>query len=184
MEPIIKYTDSAKYWIVPRFSYELAGEVLISDHYWTGPMADISPVDLSIGWGYLVHPKIQKHLVYDHGNRFYTWRFAPGTPREIRRGRAYIITHSSNNHLIPANETIEHALKNARDGDNIRLKGYLVDVHKFDKKSGQRTAKLWKTSVHRRDHGASGCEIMFVHEARINNRLYQSDFNSNLYRKN
>jgi hypothetical protein len=182
MKPIVLEKENANYMLVPQYRYTLTGELLISDDYWFGPMAEVSPLDLSIGWGYLTHPKVKRNLVYSHGDRFYRWRFRADAPAKIKRARAYVITHSSNNHIIPANDRIEYGLTEAGVGETIKLKGLLVDVLKYDE-NRELMAEPWRTSTHRRDYGASGCEIIYVTEARINNKRYTSSFDLTEHKK-
>ncbi|MFB6355655.1 MAG: hypothetical protein ABEJ65_03985 [bacterium] len=181
MEPIVINRDGTTYWIVPQYKYDISAEVVSTDHYWDPPI-EISPIDLSLAWGYVVHPKIKKHIDFSHGWRYVQYKTKSDAPKVIREHFAYIVAHVSNNHLIPANESIEYGIANAEVGNKVRLKGYLVNVHCFDE-DGNRTCQPWKTSVHRYDHGNTGCEIMYVTEAQVNQNLYTSDFDPADYQK-
>ncbi|MDD5473003.1 MAG: hypothetical protein PHU34_02525, partial [Candidatus Methanoperedens sp.] len=64
----------------------------------------------------------------------------------------------SNNHIIPANNSILSALNTIRVGNNITLKGFLVNV--IDNTASY--SKTWITSQRRTDIGEGACEIVYV----------------------
>ncbi len=70
--------------------------------------------------------------------------------------------HSANMHIIPGNNTVKEALKKARRGDIIELKGSLV---KAVAKDGWR----WTSSLTREDTGDYSCELVWVDDFNIVN---------------
>jgi nitrogenase subunit NifH len=82
---------------------------------------------------------------------------------------SYIISHSSNNHVIPANENIYQAIKTIREKDRVVLKGLLVNLKGTYK--GQTVT--WNTSLSRTDIGNDSCELFYVSEVRIETKVYE-----------
>jgi len=93
----------------------------------------------------------------------YKWR--EGSPVD----HSYIISHSSNNHVIPVNENIYQAIKTIREKDRVVLKGWLVNLKGTYK--GQTVT--WNTSLSRTDTGNGSCELFYVSEVRIETKVYE-----------
>jgi hypothetical protein len=71
--------------------------------------------------------------------------------------RREVETSSANMHLIPANDQVRQALDAISTGENIRLRGFLVEARAED---GWR----WRSSLTREDTGNGACEIILVTE--------------------
>jgi hypothetical protein len=69
----------------------------------------------------------------------------------------------SNNHLLPGNSEIEKRIKAARIGDEIHLKGQLVN---YSINHGPKR----QSSVTREDKENGACEIIYVNDFQILNR--------------
>jgi len=148
------YTSSIRkkngYQIVPLASFDIRARVILSERYWFGREANLSPVDLILGWGAMSDSAVLKELNFSQGGRFYRWwANTPPVPREV------IETHSANMHMIPANAEIARQLKSIRPGNMVHLKGFLVEVTSDE---GWR----WKSSLTRADTGAGACELVLV----------------------
>ena len=63
--------------------------------------------------------------------------------------------HSGNMHLIPADPGVESDLDAVREGELVRLSGYLVDAR------GPQ-GFTWNTSLSRDDTGGGSCELFYV----------------------
>jgi hypothetical protein len=155
-------TSRGEVRITPRASYDVAARVEGSERYWFDATAFLSPVDLVLTWGGLPEPRWREALDYSQSWRFYFWRTAD---RSLDAG--YVIEHSANTHLIPSSANLRRALLSIGRGDEVRLRGLLVDV------AGD--GLTWRTSTVRTDHGDHGCEILWVVSAQIRRRLYVSD---------
>jgi hypothetical protein len=138
------------YRITPLATFDIRARVILSERYRWGREADLSPVDLVLGWGAMSDSAVLKQLNFSQGGRSYRWwaKTLP-IPREV------IEAHSANMHMIPADRTIERQLKSIRAGNMIHLKGYLVEV---TTKEGWR----WKSSLTRNDTGGGACELIWV----------------------
>jgi hypothetical protein len=138
------------YKITPLESFQIEARVLAAEHYSLGREADLSPVDLALGWGKMSDETILKDIKISQSNRFYYWRVD-----EFPIPRREIETQSANMHMIPADAQIEETLKSIRPGQIVKLSGDLVQVNASD-------GWHWKSSLTREDTGAGACEIIYV----------------------
>lgn len=138
------------YTITPLESFQIEARVLAAEQYSLGREADLSPVDLALGWGAMSDEAILKDIKISQSNRFYYWRVD-----EFPIPRREIETQSANMHMIPADPQIEKTLKSIRPGQIVKLSGELVQVNASD-------GWHWKSSLTREDTGAGACEIIYV----------------------
>lgn len=138
------------YQITPLESFALEARVLGVERYRFDRGADLSPVDLALGWGPMSDQAVLERIDISQGGRFYYWH-----AKEFPIPRREIEVHSANMHMIPATEEIERRLVHLRPGQVVALAGYLVDVRGPD---GWR----WRSSLTREDTGAGACELMWV----------------------
>ena len=138
------------YRIVPLEDFSIEARVLSAKRYRFDRESDLAPIDLALGWGPMANPAVLQKVSVSQGDRWYYWRVA-----EFPIPRRDIETHSANMHMIPATSAIEEKLKSAKEGDIVRLTGYLVEVLSPD---GWR----WRSSLSREDTGAGACEVVWV----------------------
>jgi hypothetical protein len=134
--------------VLERFA--LAARVLGVAHYRSDREADLSPVDLALGWGPMSDSDVLRHVEITQSNRFYYWRV-----KHFPIPRKQIETHSANMHLIPAHERINAALSAVRTGQVVRIEGYLVEARATD-------GWHWRSSLTREDTGVGACEVVWV----------------------
>lgn len=139
--------------ITRRASFDIQARVLSRETYFWGNESNLSPIDLALGWGRMSDQAVLDQISVRQGGRWYYTRYALPPPIPEQE----IIRTSANMHMIPADSSVERALKGLRRGDVIRIKGYLVDV---DQASGWR----WRTSLTRDDTGQGACEIIYVED--------------------
>ncbi len=164
-EPIVKEVKSGRFTMTPLAEYKISGMVVSSETYSSDWDGQIAPVDLAIVWGKLTEPGTQKYITYSQGVRWYHYRWKEGSPVD----NSYIISHSSNNHIIPANENIRRAVKTIRRKDRVVLKGLLVNL--IGTPNGQTVT--WNTSLSRTDTGNGSCELFYVSYVRIETKVYE-----------
>ncbi len=140
------------YSITPLKSFEMEARVLSAKSYSIGREADLSPIDLALGWGAMSDETILSKIDISQSNRFYYWHVDefPIPHREIE-------LNSANMHMIPADGRIERMLKSVRPGEVVRFSGYLVQVNASD-------GWHWKSSLTREDTGNGACEVVYVKE--------------------
>ena len=132
-----------------RFKAEV--RVLGRSRYWLDDLADVSPLDIAVGWGPMSDSAVLARIEVTQSGRFYFWRYEGEPPIP----RADIESHSANWHLVPANDAVWKSLRKLRVGDIVTLDGRLVDL--THPRSG-----TMRTSLRRDDTGAGACEIVLV----------------------
>jgi len=148
-----------EYELTTRAEFKIRARVLSRENYSWGTEADLSPVDLALGWGVMSDQAVIDRIEISQRSRWYYTRYklpAPISDREI-------IRNSGNMHMVPANSWVLKKLKDVRRGDLVRLKGFLVDI---DSDSGFR----WRTSLSRGDTGNGSCELLYVEDIYIEER--------------
>ena len=113
--------------------------------------AKLSPTDLAIGWGRMSDQDVLDRLTITQSMRFYWYEYQqpPPIPQDE------IVRHSTNVHVIPANQAIARACKSLRAGELIRVEGQLVEA------TGGEIG-TWRSSLRRDDTGKGACELLLV----------------------
>lgn len=141
--------------MTPLASFSVHARVLGRKDYHLGREAELSPLDLALGWGRMSDEAVLKDISISQGNRFYYWRVS-----QFPIPRKEIETHSANMHMIPADDHVQKAMQSIRVGNIVRLHGYLVEARTAD---GWR----WKSSLTREDTGFGACELMLVQSIEV-----------------
>jgi hypothetical protein len=148
---------AGEYRIEPLASYDITARVLGVKWYPEGTdrFADVSSVDLALGWGRMADRELLQRLNVRQDDRWYfvKWRSVPISAKEV-------IASSANTHILPASPEVAAKLANVKAGDMVHLKGYLVDTVGGD---GWR----WASSVARDDTGGGSCEALWVEEVEV-----------------
>jgi hypothetical protein len=169
-EPFVLTIEGRAYNLTPVAKYSISGRIVSTRHYssgWDyGLAAELSPVDFAMTWGELAKPEMDQYIHYDHGQRFMHFRYNPQTAPVPQQ---YMIEHSSNTHLIPANANIDRVIKTVKINEIAALDGYLVNMSSVQ----GRSRFTWSTSLTRKDTGGGACELMYVTEVRIGNAVYR-----------
>lgn len=142
--------------LIPQAQFSAEVRVLSRERYRLGALADVSPLDIAVGWGPMSDSAVLANLDIWQSGRFYFWHYdeAPPVPTPV------IVSHSANWHLVPANDVVWRKLRGLRVGDVVQLDGMLVNLE--NPEVGTMT-----TSLRRDDSGAGACEIIYVETARI-----------------
>jgi len=140
------------YKITPLANIQLIAKVLSEEHYRTDREAELSPVDLALGWGSMAIKKNLDKLTITQSNRWYHWR-----TDDFPIPRKEIETYSANMHFIPDNDAVKAKLKSIKKGDTVKLKGYLVHIDGND-------GWHWTSSMTRNDTGEGSCEVILLED--------------------
>lgn len=168
-EPIQTPTDVAPFAIEtrhgavrlrPRAAYDVAAVVESRERYWADDTAFLSPLDLALAWGEVPTAAYRSKLEMGQSWRMFWWR-----PKDPAVDLDYVIRHTANTHVLPADANLRRALLAIERGDAIRLRGLLVDV--------ETESWSWTTSLSRSDHGDIGCEVLWVRSVQDGDRLYE-----------
>jgi hypothetical protein len=144
------------YHIMPAAEFYLEARVLSTETYHMGREADLSPVDLALGWGRMSDSAVLNRLRISQGNRFYFYRWSDQPPIQPSE----IVEHSANMHMIPASDDIKRRLGKVREGQIVALSGYLVRVEAAD-------GWHWNSSMTRSDSGNGACELVWVNSLAV-----------------
>ena len=145
--------------------YKISAVILSKKKYASDWTSIISPLDLALGWGDVAEPENLEHIEVRQTMRWYRYKF----DNECAITQNYISTHSSNHHIIPANDNIRKAVLFAKKNDLIILEGYLVNVSGKYKNGNV----VWRSSKTRTDTGNGSCEIMYVTSVKLNTNIYR-----------
>ncbi|AKH20240.1 hypothetical protein [Sedimenticola thiotaurini] len=140
------------YQVTPLADFNLDARILGIEHYSLGRESDLSPVDLALGWGPMSDSAVISQLSISQSGRFYHWSASRlPVPREA------ISSHSANMHMVPADSRVEKELMSLREGEVVRIAGYLI---RADAPDGWH----WVSSLTREDSGNGACELVWVRE--------------------
>ena len=164
-ELMVMEFKNSHFILTPVAEYKLSGVVVGRKTYSEDWEGKISPIDLAIAWGKLAEPEYSRYITYSHGNRWYFYQYKPGSPFD----HSYVIPHSSNNHIIPANKNISLITKTIKKEDTIVLEGVLINL----KGTYIGSPVVWNTSLSRMDMGNGSCELFYVTKVRIETKVYE-----------
>jgi hypothetical protein len=135
--------------------FDVEARVLSTHRYSHDASAELSPIDLALGWGPMSDGEVLDAIDISQHGRFYEWSTRNPPIPIIEIGR-----HSANMHMIPADESVESALEGVRRGHVVHFRGELV-------KATHPNGFRWKSSLTRRDAGGGACEVVFVREFEV-----------------
>jgi len=138
------------YDIKPQADFIVEARVLSREKYYMDASAELSPLDLTLGWGAMSDTSVIDKLDIEQSVRFYTWRMERATI-----SLKDVIRQSSNMHMIPANDRVADELAEIRKGSLVRISGQLVKVT-------NPSGFVWNSSMSRTDTGAGACEVVYV----------------------
>lgn len=138
-------------------NYTLIGRVVEKHYYLPYSIPNkISRYDFGMAWGEVANEEnISKLKFRNDGQRFLHYEYP--VPLATKLGGKEMITNKiSNNHLIHANNRVLKLIRNVKEGQYIKIEGYLVYVQ-FEYGYVD-----WNSSLSRTDHGDGACEIFYV----------------------
>lgn len=163
-DPVQVPPDRADPWqfrnhtLTPLARFEIRARVLGAERYRFDRAAQLSPVDLALGWGPMSDSRVLDAVSIRQSDRWYYWHAdqLPIPPGEIS-------SHSANMHMIPATEWVAHRLTRAKPGQIVHLEGQLVRADGPDHWH-------WVSSLSRTDTGDGSCEVVWVERAELSDR--------------
>jgi hypothetical protein len=172
-DPFQIQKEDILYHITPKFSYEQYG-LVVADYdseSWYDFAHKNDPLntkDLCIVWGTNIQNDVYQQMKYSHGE----WTCYAEFKTEIDSSwyEKFSGSHLANNHLLPADDVIYEKIKNSHIGDQVYIKGLLVD---YSIETSEGRTGLRKTSTIRDD---TDCEIIYTTEFEVlregNSTLY------------
>lgn len=164
-EPFNTKLNDDNYEISPLFDYEIKGLVVeeYDSHNWldrTHENDQGQAKDLCLVWGETLRSGAYKKAKYKHGEFTCFYQL-----KDRESARNFNGQELSNNHLVPANKEIEKLIKSAHIGDQVQIKGKLINYEVLD--DNKEVIGSRKTSITREDGGNGACEIILVTEFKI-----------------
>ena len=137
----------------PLAKFSIDARLLHRKRYRWDRQSALVPVDLALGWGRMSDQAVLDQLKISQSMRFYwyEYRLPPPIPQDE------IVKHSTNIHIIPANDAVGKACESARVGELIHLEGELVEA------TGPNIG-TWRSSLRRDDSGNGACELLLVED--------------------
>jgi hypothetical protein len=139
------------YTLTPLAGFSVEARVLSRETYRLGREAELSPLDLALGWQRMREDAVLSQLRISQSSRWYQYSWSDQPP--LPPGE--IISSSANMHMIPANAAIAAQLAKVERDDNVRLDGWLVEASASD-------GWHWRSSTSRQDSGGGACEVVYV----------------------
>lgn len=155
--------EKIAYTVTPVAGYELYGlVVLYNDNEAYSDVAHKSTGDylntrnLCVVWGANIKSEAYLHVNYKNND---VTCFATTSSEQEGWLAKFKNENFSNNHILPSNNKLYELIKSVRSGDQIYLKGYLVNYG----------AEKWlkKTSLTRMDLGNNSSEVIWVTEFKM-----------------
>lgn len=161
VQPFDVQKNGNRYQITPRFDYDMVGLVVsarnfdpdIGMHARANDAMNVS--DLCVVWQDLADQNVLSQFEFYSGP-FYC-RVTGKQPLEYA---GFDWTQLSNNHVLTEQPRLGQALRNLKVGDQIRLRGMLVDY-------GVEGQQIRTTSTTREDEGNGACESIYVTDLEV-----------------
>ena len=180
------FTHQKIFFVEPVAQYDISGRILSKNMklgLWGFSRKDfdyIALIDIVLGWDEVsdieLFEKYVSNLKQDRtpgGGRYY--RFY--VPADSRWSVSYVMSHTSHNHIIPANNNIMSVLYSIKKYDVVRMKGYLVDVYKdgevISMTSMSRTDTDGTSRGRNAGKGGGSCEIFYVTSIQVGDKIYK-----------
>jgi hypothetical protein len=161
-DPVQENVENGPHWAIGDYDvqglarFEVDARVLSAERYRWGREAELSPIDLALGWGPMSSNEVLDSLDISQYGRFffYSWSGNPPIPPpEITR-------HASNMHMVPLDPDTRATLLHARRGNLVHLQGWLIEARGKD-------GWKWHSSLSRTDSGGGACELVLVEHAEL-----------------
>jgi len=151
------------YTLTPKAIYDISG-LVVSQHSGDALLnldhkADPGNIkDVCVVWGEAITNGSYQKVKYASGEFTCSFSWSGGLTPPLNTEKI------SNNHLIPADTIIAQRIRTIRIGDQVRMKGLLVDYRVTSK---GREIFSRRTSLTRSDTGNGACEILYVTEISV-----------------
>lgn len=129
-----------------------------------------TPVDFGIVYGYAAEHR--DALKFEGGPRALNFGLKSGDyARTVEWGR--LTSSITNNHIMTEDKAMRKKLDKVREGEVVRIKGYLVEGEAYDTKVGNGYAETFRSSLTRTDMisnrlaAKTTCEIIYITDLEI-----------------
>lgn len=143
----------------PLYNYEVTAYAFGTSHKLASKFDDVMSADVGLLWGENSKAGLYKDVTLRVFGDHYTVRWS-GDSR-------FNLHEAANTHLAACGDGAFAAAKAVRPGDQVRLRGWLVNAVASEKPRETDPRKLltWRTSQTRADTGEGSCEILYLRSA-------------------
>jgi hypothetical protein len=156
--PFKTVVDGVEYLIEPRYTYDIAGLVVslhqsddASDTAHRAWDDHINLIDLCLVWGQNARSGIYRELRFTNSQWTCRMSSPPGS-----NWQAFDRAQASNNHMVTDQVEVGRALKRIHVGDQVRIRGYLVDYTSY------RDGKPFAKRVSSDSRTDEDCEVIYA----------------------
>lgn len=147
-----------EYMVEPVAEYDCAGLVVSTNYTWRDMFAlagsPIDTPDLGMVWDMNLQSGDLHKVSFWSGEFTLNFQHAPGVK--------FYMENAGNTHVLAASDDVYSQITSLRRGDQIRLRGALVNYYRTD------WGPHWrKSSLTRTDTGNGACEVMFVESVEV-----------------
>lgn len=156
---IKKVIDGYEVTFTIKANYTLCGMVVEKYYYMPTKIVNkVSRFDFGMVFGPLLSEDVKGLMTFrNNGSRFLKYGYDTRLSKKMG-GREAVVDSISNNHIIHSDERVLKLARNVKEGDYIKIEGYLVDMDYV----GKNQKGNWPTSLSRTDHGDGACEVFYV----------------------
>ncbi|HNW92975.1 MAG TPA: hypothetical protein PKM88_08715 [bacterium] len=165
-EEFLYSAGGSDYTVTKLADYSLCGIVVSVENYYIDAGAALAPVDIATVFGQLAANDLWRKISWSQHIRWYWWSYQYA---DIPGGNPFIVSNSSNNHIIPATPQLKAAARALQPGAVIQLTGSLVSIAE----SGRPDGFHWQSSVTRDDTGDGSCELIWLDELRCGQQVWR-----------
>ena len=143
----------------PLFNYDISALAFGVSHKFASKFDDVLAADVGLLWGENsakeLYKNVQLRVMMDH----YDARW--------RNGVSFNLNEAANTHIATCDAGAFRAVKAIKAGDQVRLRGWLVNAKISEKPGETDPARImtWNGSVTREDQGEGACELLYVPSA-------------------
>lgn len=139
--------------------YTLYGLVVEKHYYPPYRIANkLGRFDFGMVYGPLLGVDVFECMKFrNDGRRFLHYEYPLSLANKLG-GRDVVLDSVSNNHMVHADEHVLKLLRNVKEGDYIKIEGYLVYLY-YSNEDGRGE---WTSSLTRTDRGDGACEVIYV----------------------
>jgi len=164
------YTRADGVTFIPLASYTIWAKVVgLRSYAGYDKGASGFPIDLALVWGDVAKSDYNKYVSFNFSDTSSTneWLESRLKTETQPWTMGYYQSHVSNNHICPANQNLYNAIMSVKKGDQVILKGYLVEAKTS---AGKR---IMASSQIRTDTGGGACETFYVQSVQIGDKVYE-----------
>ena len=170
------------YYIIPIAEYSISARIKEKNRfiYRQWEIDNIAVADYGLAWGDMAqdfyYKKFYTKFEQTKNGRNLVSNFKEKYFDSLFYKLDYMLTHVSHTYVIPANKNIKKALIAAREGQSIKLDGYLIDIFSRNyRRFAMSSISLSDINETSRGHGKDGSanEVMYVTKVQIGDKVFK-----------